>query len=452
VDKLNLRSPPNLNKEFFIMKDEASTIANIVNRESFSVKSWGSSLNRAGQKAWAKIAEEAFGDDPHHTLLSSPPTVSKEEEREWLVLVYEDKPVGVAAPTVDRGWIERKKENVGFIDDFMIIPTYIEGAAILIEHCLSRLRDKGVEEVMPRSRKFPALQSEEFEVLPPFALPNNPAWYVNLFCDSGFTRGKEWVILYIPTLPSPSKLSPQIEPDTQQFLRSNNAEFRKLDIGNRDELKQYSDLMSEVFIPHFGYNPRGLMEQANSFWRHMLIRIMCRLLRIRIYVALIQGEMVAYVCWLPDITIATKSIKRRSGVSSLLGLVDIVRFITSIRKINRVHVESIGLKQDIRNLGYVTTMLDYGIKLIVDEGYEDALLGPMLVENLPIIKVAAQRLVAKVLEKEEYATEEKESVLKHLWHTIYSQKEAPERGGEAKILRYCTLSYRFEDTQAVVPG
>jgi hypothetical protein len=56
------------------------------------------------------------------------------------------------------------------------------------------------------------------------------------------------------------------------------------------------------------------------------------------------------------------------------------------------------------------------------------------------------------LEKEEYATEEKESVLKHLWHTIYSQKEAPERGGEAKILRYCTLSYRFEDTQAVVPG
>jgi hypothetical protein len=416
-----------------------------VNGKSFWVKPLGPSLNRAVRRIWAKIAEEASAQDSNRTLIPSP-TARKEEEREWLALVYEDKPVAFASVTVDRNWIEKKGENVGFIDDFMIIPLYKEGAAILIGHCLSYLRDKGVERVIPRSRGFPALQREEFEIPPPFALPNNPPWYMNLFCESGFTPDKDWVILYIPTLPSKSKLSHQIEPDTQEFLHRINVEFRRLDIGNRNELKQYSDLLDKVFTPHFGYNPGGFVGHANSFWRHTLIRIMCRLLRIRIYVGLMKGEMVGCFCFVPDITAATRLIKRRSGIYSVLSLVDMVKFITSIRKIKRIHVESMGLKPEARILGYyIAAILDYGTKLIVDEGYEEALLGPMLVENLPIINIAL-KWVGKTLDKGECTTQRRRAVVENLWHTIGDEKEATkahEKGGGVKILRYCTLLYQF---------
>jgi hypothetical protein len=115
---------------------------------------------------------------------------------------------------------------------------------------------------------------------------------------------------------------------------------------------------------------------------------------------------------------------------------------SSIRKIKRVQVESGGFRQDIRNLGYASIMLDYVIKLIVDEGYEEAFLGPMLVENLPVVKVV-QKMLGKILGKEGYSTEQDESITENLGHTIYSPKDTTEIGGGVKILRYCTPIYQF---------
>jgi hypothetical protein len=416
-----------------------------VKAESFSVKSLGPSLNRAGRKRWSEIEKEAAGGPNYVPSLSFP----VRGEREFLALVSEDKPVAFAATTVDKNWIEKRKENVGFIDDFIILPTYREGAAVLIDHCLSHLRDKGVDQVLARSRGFPFLKAGEFEVLPPFLMPNNPPWHVDLFCESGFALGKEYAMLYIPTLPSKSALPPQIEPEAQEFLHRINAEFRRINMGNWGEVKRYSDLVDEIFTPHFGYNPGGLTEWGNSLGKRILMQAASPLLRIRMYVGLVNGVMVAHFWFFPDIAAATQGLKRGGwgGLLNPINWINLIRFARSVRRRKRVHLQSIGFKQDIRRgWGYAITMLDYGIKLIVDEGYEEAILGPILVENLSSIKFATRRLVPKILEREGYGTEERESIVENLWHTLYSQKEAskaPEIGGGLKIMRYCTLVYQF---------
>jgi len=355
---------------------------------------------------WRDIEKNAFKGDENYIPFS--PGVRKGEEREFFILMDGEEKIGRACATVDRTWIEKKKENIGFIDDFVILPDYKEDANLLIKHCLTVLKDKKLDRVSVRNNGFPALQTEGFEYAPSAYLPYNPPFYVDLFLDNGFEEEKEWYNIRL-------KLPPIREEDVlagEKRLKDLNMEFVKLNLRDKKAVKEYSDLVHRTFIGHFGFNPREFVTGYDTFFKRIFMRITTRIMRFRIYVGRYKdGKMVLYYSFFPDINVFFRSLREKGknpiGIMAMLKLL-----LGGSKKIKRAKVGSLGLDDSIRNMRIVSDMLGYGLKLVVKEGYDELETGMMLAENLPVL-----RIVGKVAER---------------WGIE-----------EIASMKYCTLTRRF---------
>ena len=350
------------------------------------VKSLGTSLKGKDRLIWRDIEKNAFKGDENYIPFS--PGMRRGEEREFFILMDGEEKIGRACATVDRTWIEKKKENIGFIDDFAILPDYKEDANVLIKHCLSALKDKKLDRVSVRSNGFPALQVEGFEYAPSAYLPHNPPFYVDLFLDNGFEEEKEWYNVRL-------KVSSLREEDVlagEKRLEDLNIEFVKLNLRDKKAVKEYSDLVHRTFIGHFGFNPREFMSGYDRLSKRILMRITTRIMRFRIYVGKYKGKdgkMVLYGSFSPDINVFFRSLiekgKNPFGIMAMLKLM-----LSGAKKIKRAKVGSLGLDESIRSMGVASDMIGYSLKLFIDDGYNEIDTGMTLAENLPIIKVIAE--------------------------------------------------------------
>jgi hypothetical protein len=347
--------------------------------------SFGSSLDTKQKRTWIKIEKDAFEDDPNY-VPSFGTSTRPEEDKEYFILTSNGDYVGRAAAVVNKRWIERKGENAGFIDDFVIHPDHRDSADLLIDRCLSRLKEKGVESVMVKCRGFLALLWEGYELTPPYGHPYNPPWYIDIFERKGFLRHKEWEN-YRGTIPQ--------EVDEEKVLAGKrrieelDAEVKVVDIGNREEVERYSKLLEKTFLPHFGYNPRDLTQEILSHRRRFLIKIVTRFLRFKIYTAQRRsGEVLGFVVVYPDLNVALKSIDPLSRNPLVF-----FKLLRSIRGTKRGKLAAIGLMEDLRDLGLTKTIIEYAIKVGRDvEKYEEVDLGPFLTENLPVMKLIERLL------------------------------------------------------------
>jgi hypothetical protein len=354
------------------------------------VKSLGNSLKGKDRLTWRKIAEDAFEGDDNYIQIS--PGMRKGEEREFFILLDGEEKIGRACATVDKEWIEKKGEKIGFIDDFTILPDHKKDGSILIKHCLSVLKDEGLDGVFVRNNGFPALQVEGFEHPPPAYLPYNPSFYVDLFLDSGFQREKEWHNIRL-------KLSSIKKEDIlvgEKRLKDSKMEFIKLNLRDKRAVKEYSDLVHRTFIGHFGFNPREFIAGYDTFFKRIFTRITTRIMRFQIYVGKYKGKdgkMVLYFSFFPDINVFFKSLREKG--KNPFGLIAMLKLMLGgAKKIKRAKVGSLGLDESIRNIGIVSDMLGYGLNLVVKEGYDEIDTGVMLAENLPVL-----RIVEKIAER-----------------------------------------------------
>ena len=133
---------------------------------SYEIVSLGGKLNRKTRELWRRVEIDAFEDDPRH-VLGGVPRWGRMPDTEFFLLYSGDKPVGRAAVALGQGWLssDKKQDNVGFIQWFVIHPLHRRLAGNLIGHCLSHLKRWGAEGVIVRDQLFPAMAAEEYEDL-----------------------------------------------------------------------------------------------------------------------------------------------------------------------------------------------------------------------------------------------------------------------------------------------
>ena len=387
------------------------------------VESLGNSLKGKDRLIWKKIEENAFEGDDNYIPFS--PGARKEEEREFFILLDGGEKIGRACATVDREWIEKRKENIGFIDDFTILPNHKKDASILIKHCLAVIKDKGLDEVfVRRSPLFPGLLIDSKEP-PTFLMPYNPSFYIDLFRKEGFKSEKEWVEVRLKfpsmltenlppifsdrkirkrlffskdpkdfqeqrdeilNLISKKHVSESVVEDTSKaykFFEKNDARLAIIKV-NIKEMKELSAFERNIFMSmeHFGYNPREFMGEGRiTFLKRIQLRFLNYFLRIKT-LAFRDGDesIIGYITYLADLAAPMKKMREKKGLSNLF------RIRRLIRKNDSFMIGGMGIDENIRGMGAVRSLAFLILKIMADDGVRTLTSGPMLADNIPVIK------------------------------------------------------------------
>ncbi|MDY6834129.1 MAG: hypothetical protein SVY53_04940 [Chloroflexota bacterium] len=338
----------------------------------------GTKIGRQQRRLWRDIEGHIFQQDANYI-----PTIStqrKQDSKEFFVLYHNGKPVGRAAATIDKRWMKQKGDKLGFIDDFIIDSGCRHLADMLIQHCLTVLKDKEMEGAIVRSQSFPALCAQHSDELPPFGMPCNPHWYIDIFQQNGFVKHKEWANF---RLELPATSSSQALERWNKCLTSLKLESSPLHTIRPREIREYIDVSFQILVDHFGYTPMQLVDYDSAL-KFLLFGPFCRIAKMQIYILRnSSGRIVGTMSYHPDYNIAIKPLitsMHRFNPSAL------PRFFMSLRKIKRANIGAIGLTEDTRGKGLVR-LVDFGLDLVLHDGYEQLDTGPVLLENQVVVKM-----------------------------------------------------------------
>ena len=349
-------------------------------RKSASILSLGTSPDRSQKALWKSVEKKVFEKNPHYI---PHPIVGREgEDSEFFILHIGPEAIGRAAATINWQLIEERREKVGFIDDFVISPEHEHLADMLIDRCLSVLKEKGIEEAGTRYQGFPALAAQELTDTSPFTLPCNPPNYIPIFERKGFTKDKEWANFRF-------KLPPEIpEANIKRGTRvfeSMKAELKPINTRSRSQIKEYNELLDHVLVNLYGYTPPRFLTEADSLAKILLFSILAKLAKFKIYVGLDKaGKVFGFFSFCPNYNIALKPLVKPEGRFKLLKVLKVPFY---LRTTKRAELVSIGIAEEMRRKGFVRIM-DYAFQAMKKEGYTEFDTGPMLVENQVVIKMA----------------------------------------------------------------
>jgi len=373
-----------------------------------SIISLGSSPRGRKRAQWRKVERDILEGQPNYNPSAPLFNRGHDESREFFLLSCEGEHVGRAAAVVSETDLARRKERLGFIDDFVIHPNYKHLAKLLIQRCLTMLRQSGVQEVIVRSHGFPALAAQEFEESPPSSLPCNPPWYIELFERRGFTKHKEWANFRF-ALPRQDASKEGIA-KWEGILAGTHTQARRINVRSRKELKQYSDLVYDVLVDHYGYTPSRFMD-SYSLLKHVIIATVFPIVKFRVYVLKSEdGRTIGFTSYHPDYYMAARPVIRFLKrvwfpCNALVLIPALAVYILLIRRTRKATIGAVGLAEGWRRKGFIRA-IDHGFGLVRKEGYEELDSGPVLVENAVVVKMAesfAKRYDAK-MERATYYT------------------------------------------------
>jgi hypothetical protein len=315
--------------------------------------------------------------------------------------------VGRASATLDKNWIEKRGENSGFIDDFVIFPEHKHDADLLLKCCLSWLKEKGMEQVMVRgSSIIPAIEVEGYKQFPAFGHPHNPPWYVDIFLQNGFVPTKQWLgFRYkIPQIP------PSEAKKFEQLCQGSGIKIRWL----TRESRELQHLYHETNITQFGWNPQ--LEASPSRFKALINHLLFRLLKMRTFVGIdANGKMVFYGSYLPDFNEALNGLNIDWSRKSLSNIYPLLKLPFVIRRTKRTLGAGIGMVEEMRGKGYMKNVLTWGLDLMRKDGYEE-LEGEFLSDNLPPAHIV-------------------KNIVKNADNKV---------GGSTTLMKYVTLTYNLK--------
>jgi len=388
------------------------------------IKPLGNSLKGRDLIAWRKIEEKAFEGDKNY--IPFPYGTKEEEEKEYFVLMEGDNEIGRASTTIDRIWIEKRGENIGFIDEFAILPNYKKEAGVLIKHCISNLKNKKIDKIfVRRSPLFPGLLCDPKKP-PTFLMPYNPKFYIDIFLKEGFKVEQKWIET---RLRLPASLTDDIPPlftdrkikklffksktpnefqrhkdevlkiltkkgapesviqdvsKSYGFITKNDSRVVRIDALNIKEMKELSKFEQDIFLgmDHFGYNPREFMGSGEvTFSKKMQLRFTNYLLRIKT-IALRQSnnKLIFYVTYLGDLSAPMLKLREKKG------FLNFFRLLKYARNNDSYMIGGLGLDENFRGIGAVRSLVSVILKIMADDGVRRLTTGPTLSDNIPVQK------------------------------------------------------------------
>ncbi len=334
------------------------------------------------KKLWKKIEDDAFKNDKNYVPTMSFFKPKPKEKKEFLVLYVDNKPVGRAMVTVDKNWISRKKENIGFIDDFIIDKDYEKYADLLIERCIEILKERKINGVMPRYL-LPAIQVTDCDMLPQFGLSHTPAWYKDIFIRNDFKKIKEWSAY---RLKIPKKIRKSEIENAKKVMKELNIGIEELNTRDTERVKEYNQFMKDTFHEHFGFNPKDYIPTPDSKLQRMALYIFLKILKFKFMIGVDKktGKIMGTVIYFPDLNIVFRAI--------LDSKWNILRALCIIRKTKRARIDAGGMVGSLRNKGLITGCLGFAFDWARKEHFEEADTGPIMLDNLASMGVVEKAL------------------------------------------------------------
>ena len=338
--------------------------------------------NQQDLHTFARLPWEIYKADRHwvpplvkDTLLKlSPKHPFRSHSEMILFLVHRGgKPVGRIAGIIDHHYVEFHQEKVGFFGFFESLPD-AEIAGVLLSTVAGWLKGHGMEKMAgpmnPSTNDECGLLIEGFDDPPCLMMPYNPRHYASLVEDFGLKKRMD---LYAYLLEETSFRLERLDRITER-LRKREPRLRVRPLNLRDfdhELRIIKEIYNQAWVKNWGFVPMT-DEEINLLAKQLRPLAVPEL----VLFAHWEEEPVGFSVSLPDFNEVLKHLNGK------IGLLGVFKFLYYSRKIKKIRVMLLGVKQTFQKKGvegllYVETFRN-GIK----KGYQRAECSWILEENV----------------------------------------------------------------------
>lgn len=172
--------------------------------------------------------------------------------------------VARAAAVVDHHYIEHWKEPLGHLMMFEALPNATGAVKAMADAACEWLLDRGMEAA--RAGTMGLLDApfviDDYEMLPPSILRQNPGYYHALLKDAGFETEKGWVDYKIEVTP---ELVARYQSMVESAQRDGFTILPTKDVAEDLRVQHFTKVWNHAFAQHWGMTPRTEREVASMF-------------------------------------------------------------------------------------------------------------------------------------------------------------------------------------------
>ena len=197
-----------------------------------------------------------------HILRGAPPYGAGREIKAF-VARDGDAIVARAAAIVDQHYIKHWNEPLGHIVMFEAMPHTSDAVKMMLDEACRWLRTRGMETARAGSGLMePPFAIDEYEMLPPSIVRQNPGYYHSLLKDAGFETEQGWVDYKIEVTPA---LLARYESALEAARRAGFAITPLKDLDATHRVRHFTMIWNDAFKRHWGASPMPEEEVAGMF-------------------------------------------------------------------------------------------------------------------------------------------------------------------------------------------
>jgi len=198
-----------------------------------------------------------------HILMGRPPFG---DGREIKAFIARDRGaiVARAAAIIDHHYIEHWKEPLGHLMMFEAMPNTGAAVRAMVDSACEWLRDRGMEAARAGTTGVgdSPFAIDEYEMLPPSIVRQNPGYYHALLKDAGFETEKGWVDYKIEVTPA---LIARYESALEAARRAGFSILPLKELDPELRVQHFTRIWNDAFKHHWGMAPRREAEVSAMF-------------------------------------------------------------------------------------------------------------------------------------------------------------------------------------------
>jgi len=281
--------------------------------------------------------------------------------------------VGRIAGIIDYNYIEFHQEKIGFFGFFESIPN-TPVAEILLSKVRDWLKEKGMEKMVgpmnPSTNDECGILVEGFDASPCLMMPYNPYYYPSLLEGFGLKKAMD---LYAYLLEESTFLDDRLVRITERLIkREPQLRVRPIRLRHLDEeLKIIKEIYNQAWSRNWGFVPMTEQE-IDDLAKNLKPLVVPDI----VLFAYWGEEPVGFSVSLPDYN---EVLKHLNGKIGLLGM---LKFLYYSRKIKKIRVMLLGIKQAFQKRGVEGLLYVETFKKGIEKGYPRAEGSWILEENV----------------------------------------------------------------------
>jgi len=300
-------------------------------------------------------------------------------EAEYFLAERDGEPVGRITAQVDQRWDEAQGGRDGMFGFFETVDDP-EVARALLEAAEGWLRERGRERLIGpmdfTTNDEVGILIEGFEIRPMILQNWHPPFYKELLEEAGYGKAIDLLMwhLALGELKEGDAFAPEIHAAAEKALRDEGIAIRNIDKGRlQEEMRRFTAVYTEAWADNWGFVPPT--EAEVDFHAKILEQVIDEDWA---FVAEKDGETVGVALTLPDVN---QVLAKMCGRLLPLGW---LKFLLGRRKIDRVRVFALGVKNEYRHSGVAAGLYLKHLEAASPDGVPAGETGWILETNKPM--------------------------------------------------------------------